>query len=96
MTSRCECRVDAGGGSYEGEESAGAKNMPLTRRRKLRVHALAHDALQPDACGREGEGEEGERVRPGGLAPEAGDGALVALPGGDGGGHGEEGLDESG
>ena len=82
--------VGACGGSYESEESAGAKKVQLTRRRKLRVHALARYALQAQPRADEAERSERERVRPCGVAADLRDVPLAALPRAERGGHGEE------
>ena len=65
-----------------------------TRRRKLRVHALAHNALQAHARAHQTQARKRARVGPGWLRADRGDAALPALPKRDRCGHGEERLDE--
>ncbi len=58
------------------------------------VHALAHDRLEAHARAHAPERDERGRVCPRCVAERGRDARLPALPGGEGGGDGEEGLDE--
>lgn len=66
----------------------------LTRRCKLRVHTLAHDALQTHAGTHQPQTRVGARVGPRWYAAARRDAALAALPKRDRGSHREERLDE--
>lgn len=67
---------------------------PLTRRRELRVHALAHDTLQAHARTYEAQTRVRARVGPRQIIATRGDAILPTLPKRDRGRHGEERLDE--
>lgn len=68
--------------------------MRRTRRRKLRVHTLAHDTLQPHTRAHQTQTCKGARVGPRWLRADRGDAALPAFPKRDRGGHSEDSLDE--
>jgi hypothetical protein len=65
-----------------------------TRRRKLRIEALAHDALKTQAGADQAQAREGASVGPGKRAAGVRDAPLTAEVDADGGDHGEQRLDE--
>ena len=77
-----------------GEEIDGDGTESLTGGRELCIHPLAHDPLQSHTRTHEADRDERQRVRPRGVAAHFRDTPLPALPCGEGGGHGEERLDE--
>jgi hypothetical protein len=84
--------VDGGKAISEGVNRAG--KTARTRRRKLGVYTLAHDALQSYACAQKSNGRKRHSIRPTWVAPVGSKICLLTLPHRHRRRHGERRLEE--